>query len=101
MRISWIGIVICAVMLSACGGATQWYLNGHSENQFRMDEASCQQYALAGYTNSQGGYYAGYGAATGDSTVAGLGAALATMEYAQVTNKYQLCMRSYGYTIAR
>lgn len=100
MRTPLMIIVLSAFLISACGGASRWYLNGKSEYQFRMDDASCQQYSLDS-DQSQGGYYTGYGIASDDSTVAGLGVALAALEYGETNSRYQLCMQSRGYTIAQ
>lgn len=88
------------LLLTGCGGATQWYLNGNTEQQFRMDEAKCSAIASGNY-QGQGAHYVGYGAGSGDSTLAGVGALLTALEYGDMMARYNNCMAQHGYTIAR
>lgn len=89
-------IVLC---LTGCGGATRWYLNGHSQTQFQMDDARCQSVASGGY-QAQGAYYAGQGAGSGDALLAGFGALLSVFEVGGMKAAYGNCMAQLGYTVA-
>lgn len=97
MRIALMSLLV--VLLVACASSTRWYLNGHSQYQFNIDDAQCQAYASSTY-QAQGASYMGQGAGSGDGTMAMLGALLTTVEYGDVSAKYQNCMYQRGYTVA-
>ena len=88
--------MMAIILLLVSGCASQWYLNGHTPNQFYQDDAQCALYSNQ-TMSTEGASYTGYAAGRGNPGLAAAGGGVMAMDLANAGLMYDQCMRAKGY----
>jgi len=91
-------LLILCLTFAGCASQDRYYLNGKTQAQFYQDCEQCTAIVYNSGNYNKSGEFIGQGAASGNGTVAGLGAVLLLLQKSGDDAQFCRCLAQRGYT---